>query len=63
MDRIDNNSFGLLMTAMIIIIFIIGIIVGTVTSDDTWKTDTVNRKLAIHCPLDGNWAWNGECDK
>ena len=26
-----------------------------------WKADTVERGLAMYCPDDGQWAWNGEC--
>ena len=32
---------------------------GVTTS--TWKADTVQRGLAMYCPDDGEWAWNGEC--
>jgi hypothetical protein len=28
-----------------------------------WKADTVERGLAMYCPDDGRWAWNGECEK
>jgi hypothetical protein len=28
-----------------------------------WKEDTVHRGLAMYCPTDGQWAWNGECGK
>jgi hypothetical protein len=41
--------------------FIIGALVfGNMVKAD-WRTDTVNRGLAIYCPIDGNWAWKGEC--
>lgn len=26
-----------------------------------WKIDAVDRGLALYCPMDGQWAWNGEC--
>jgi len=32
-------------------------------TNDLWKRDTVHRGLAIYCPTDGEWAWNGECGK
>jgi hypothetical protein len=28
-----------------------------------WRSDLVTRGLAIYCPLDGNFAFIGECDK
>lgn len=34
---------------------------GVTTS--TWKADTVERGLAMYCPDNGQWAWNGECGK
>ncbi len=27
-----------------------------------WRTETVQRGLAIYCPQDGQWAWVGECE-
>ena len=30
-------------------------------TDRTWQADTVERGLAMYCPDDGRWAWNGEC--
>jgi hypothetical protein len=32
-------------------------------TNNTWKGDTVERGLAMYCPADGRWAWNGECGK
>ena len=32
-------------------------------TNNLWKQDTVERGLAIYCPTDGQWAWNGECEK
>jgi hypothetical protein len=44
---------------------VLGLIVGAVafgfTVESGWRTDTVNRGLAIYCPTDGEWAWVGEC--
>ena len=28
-----------------------------------WKLAAVDRGLALYCPTDGQWAWNGECGK
>lgn len=31
--------------------------------DRAWKAKTVERGLAMYCPDNGQWAWNGECGK
>jgi hypothetical protein len=41
--------------------FIMGALVFGNMVNEGWRTDTVNRGLAIYCPIDGNWAWKGEC--
>ena len=32
-------------------------------TNSIWKSETVNRGLALYCPNDGEWAWKGECGK
>jgi hypothetical protein len=32
-------------------------------TNNLWKADTVERGLAMYCPDNGQWAWNGECGK
>ena len=34
---------------------------GADSQDRVWKKMTVERGLALYCPNDGVWAWNGEC--
>ena len=44
----------------------VAVVVGIATifvTNDLWKADTVERGLAMYCPDDGQWAWNGECKK
>jgi hypothetical protein len=53
--------------------FLIGVTLGVVVSilvfgsaiasevNHSWETETVARGLAMHCPTNGVWAWNGEC--
>ena len=31
-------------------------------SNSKWQAEVIRRGYAIHCPLDGKFAWNGECD-
>jgi hypothetical protein len=40
---------------------LIGVGAGVDSQNDVWKKMTVERGLALHCPDDGVWAWNGEC--
>lgn len=35
---------------------------GADSQDRVWKKMTVERGLALYCPDDGVWAWNGECN-
>ena len=37
-----------------------GVLFGNIVNSG-WKTDSVDRGLAIYCPTDGEWAWVGEC--
>jgi hypothetical protein len=32
-------------------------------TNDAWERDAVDRGLALYCPMDGEWAWNGKCGK
>lgn len=44
----------------------LGILVAVASwevTNNLWKEDTVERGLAMYCPDDGKWAWNGECEK
>ena len=47
--------------------FCFGVMMFAVASwgvtNDLWKRDTVDRGLALYCPMDGEWAWVGECGK
>lgn len=49
----------------LIIGIIIGILIGSLITDTftnhSWKQEILNRGLAAYCPLDGKWAWKGEC--
>jgi hypothetical protein len=48
---------------IIILIFIVVMSAGISSSiaRDNWQKQTTERGLAIYCPLDGEWAWIGEC--
>lgn len=41
---------------------IAGFILGLFPTVAGWKQETVNRGYAQYCPMDGQWAWKGECD-
>jgi hypothetical protein len=42
---------------------LIGLGAGSDGTKKDWKKLTVERGLALYCPKDGAWAWNGECEK
>jgi hypothetical protein len=41
--------------------FLLGALFAQGSGDRVWKKMTVERGLALYCPDDGVWAWNGEC--
>jgi hypothetical protein len=51
----DNFIWGALMG-----VAFAGFVVGNHT-DNLWKERLTDRGLALYCPLDGQWAWKGEC--
>lgn len=50
--------------------FMAGLFLGLVSAafavwgatNSYWRTETVERGLALYCPDDGHWAWKGECE-
>lgn len=42
---------------------VFGFALGATVTSWGWEEDIVGRGLALYCPQDGDWAWNGECDK
>ena len=48
--------------------FLLGLIVAAVLAEiildvenTAWKQMSVQRGYASYCPMDGKWAWKGEC--
>lgn len=37
--------------------------VGAAVTNGKWQQHLIERGLAIYCPLDGSFAFNGECDE
>jgi hypothetical protein len=48
---------------IIIFIFIVAMsaTISSIITRDNWQKQTAERGLAIYCPLNGEWAWIGEC--
>jgi hypothetical protein len=44
----------------------LGLIIGALIEAEwgatTFQADLIQRGLAMHCPIDGHFAYNGECD-
>lgn len=32
------------------------------TPNSYWEAEAIERGYALYCPLDGEFAWKGECD-
>ena len=53
------------------ILFIFGLTLGALfsapltyaTVNSSYKSDLINRGQALYCPTDGQFAFNGECNK
>ena len=56
-----NNELQALIMGMIVGALISALFVSSIVNT-AWKTATINRDLALYCPLNGNWAWKGECE-
>lgn len=48
---------------MLLIGAFFGAMAGVALSASNWRSDTVERGLALYCPDNGHWAWKGECEK
>jgi hypothetical protein len=40
---------------------VVGLLIGTAVNSIGWRANILDRGLAVYCPLDGKWAWKGEC--
>lgn len=48
---------------MAVVGLVLGLALGMTGISSEWRADTIERGLAQYCPLTGEWAWVGECDK
>lgn len=38
------------------------IVAAVICADHSVKDEAIERGYAQHCPLNGEWAWKGECE-
>lgn len=57
----SDAAFWTLMAAAGFVLATVGALIDADTSREVWQRATVDRGLALYCPLDGQWAWLGEC--
>lgn len=66
MNDWDFDSFWLLflagLCALVSLIFIVPYIVYLSLSEPEWQSEAIERGYALHCPKNGKFAWQGECD-
>ena len=55
----DTGILGVLSVMLAAVVMLM----TNVATEQHWKADTVERGLAMYCPDNGQWAWNGECGK
>ena len=58
----DNLSVTLAAIAVVLSGLSLCILFYASTTIVQVKVDAVERGYALYCPLDGEWAWKGECD-
>jgi hypothetical protein len=56
-------GFTLGLIAGVFLGSLLGLGAGADATKVDWQKLTVERGLALYCPKDGVWAWNGECEK
>ena len=53
--------FAALLTYLVM--YEIGHVQGSNAMQDQLQTQAIEHEYALHCPVDGTFAWNGECDE
>jgi hypothetical protein len=54
-ETMKKDFFGYILAGILA-----GFLVGGTTTH-IWEAETIARGLAMYCPTNGVWAWNGEC--
>jgi hypothetical protein len=50
-------------SSLILLAFLVGVLMASVVSSSVWRNNLLQRGVAIYCPLDGRFAFVGECAK
>jgi len=50
-----------IVTAYAVLLVVLFWEIGADRQQTAWQKATVERGLALYCPMDGQWAWVGEC--
>ena len=61
-----RNIFGVFVIALVlgaVLGVALGVPQGWAQADSLWRKDMVVRGYGQYCPLDGHFAFNGECSK
>lgn len=57
------NNDALTYVFLLVVGMILGCLNVVAITQSSWRSDTVERGLAVYCPDNGHWAWKGECEK
>jgi hypothetical protein len=49
------------LAALVLVAFSVASLVA-LNSTSRLEVNAIERGYALYCPLDGEWAWKGECD-
>ena len=57
----SDERFGVAATLFLALVCLVLIAVLLGQRED-WRSDAISHGYAEYCPLDGAWAWKGECE-
>ena len=55
----DTNA----VTAALFIVALIGFFAGSLTGMQSMEAKAIERGYGLHCPIEGNFEWKGECNE
>jgi hypothetical protein len=59
---VDDMSDKDLVIAMFLSV-VVGVFAAFILMNKSWESTLIDRRLAIYCPVDGHFAFKGECEK
>lgn len=61
MDEFLSNVFYSILIGIFIGIVLIWLLMEPLVEKE-WQKELIERDLGLYCPVDGKWAFKGECE-